>query len=113
MLRRRMRLDKPITDVEFALPPWDEEDVHWREIDERLPESHLARRIDEGVDRLDLTPLLRVYEGRGSPPLGRCGLIIYPDSGLIVRLHFGMSEDRFRRSAIGRKAALVSRTPVS
>lgn len=69
MLRRRMRLDKPITDVEFALPPWDEEDVPWREIDKRVPESHLARRIDEGVDRLDLTPLLRGYEGRGSPPL--------------------------------------------
>ena len=69
MVSRWMRLDNPLTNVEFALPPWDEEDVHWQEIDERLPENHLARRIDEGVDRLDLAPLFRTYEGRGSPPL--------------------------------------------
>jgi transposase len=69
MVSRRMRLDNPLTDVEFALPPWDEEDVHWKEIDQRLSENHLARRIDEGGDRLDLRPLFRVYEGRGSPPL--------------------------------------------
>ena len=69
MVSRRMRLDNPVTDVEFALPRWDEEDAHWQEIDERIPECHLARRIDQGVDQLDLTRLFRVYEGRGSPPL--------------------------------------------
>lgn len=69
MVSRTMRLDNPSTDVEFALPRWNKQDVHWQEIDDRLPENHLARRIDEGVDRLDLSLLFRSYEGRGSPPL--------------------------------------------
>ena len=69
MVSRSTRLGKPPTEVSFASPPWDERDRHWREIDARLPENHLARWICEGVDRLDLEPLFRSYQGRGSPPL--------------------------------------------
>jgi transposase len=69
MVSRSTRLGKPPTEVSFASPPWDERDRRWREIDARLPEDHLARWICEGVDRLDLEPLFRSYQGRGSPPL--------------------------------------------
>ena len=37
-------------------------------IDAQLEADHLARLIDQGVDRLDLTPLRRSYTGRGTRP---------------------------------------------
>lgn len=69
MIGRNLQLDNPVTEVTFALPPWDEHHPRWKEIDDRLPENHLARQIDAGVDRLDLEPLFRSYVGRGSLPL--------------------------------------------
>lgn len=69
MIGRKLQLNNPVTEVTFASPPWDEHDPHWQEIESRLPDNHLARWIDAAVDRLDLGPLFRSYEGRGKPPL--------------------------------------------
>jgi len=74
MVGRPARLDKPpacgaSAVVWFAPPPWDEEHPQRRAIDQRLPPDHLARRIDEGVNRLDLAPLFQTYQGHGTPPL--------------------------------------------
>ena len=53
----------------FADPPWNVDDPLWLEIDARIPENHLVRQIDAGVDRLDLSGLWASYSGRGSKPL--------------------------------------------
>jgi transposase len=52
----------------FRAPPWTPATPAWRALDAQLEAGHLARLIDQGVDRLDLTPLLRSFAGRGSPP---------------------------------------------
>jgi transposase len=73
MVGRPAGADKPpsgqASSVWFAPPPWGEEHPERRAIEQRLPLDHLARRIDEGVDRLDLTPLVQTYQGHGTPPL--------------------------------------------
>jgi len=68
MVGCRIGLGKAGKTVEFRSPAWDKQHPHWRQIDDRIPEEHLARLIDEGVDDLDLRPLIRSYQGRGSPP---------------------------------------------
>jgi hypothetical protein len=50
----------------FAPPPWERTSADWLKIDEQLEADHLARLIDRGVERLDLTALLESYAGRGS-----------------------------------------------
>ena len=52
----------------FAAPPWDHASVPWQLLDHDLPADHLARVIDQAVDRLDLTDLVAAYAGRGSLP---------------------------------------------
>ena len=52
----------------FAVPPWDHRSPEWLAIDDDLPADHLARAIDEVVDRLDLTDLFASYAGFGSKP---------------------------------------------
>jgi transposase len=52
----------------FAPRPWDHRSPEWRAIDDDLPADHLARVIDEVVDRLDLTDLFASYAGVGSRP---------------------------------------------
>jgi transposase len=52
----------------FRAPPWTRSTPAWLTLDAQLEDDHLARRIDQGVDRLDLTPLLRSYAGRGCRP---------------------------------------------
>jgi transposase len=69
MVSRQMRLGKAGMNLQCADPPWDENHPQWQSIDDRLPPDHLARQIDEAVDRLDLSPLWESYQGRGSPPL--------------------------------------------
>lgn len=73
MVGRPAGADKPpsgqVSSVWFAPPPWDEKHPERRAIEQRLPLDHLARRIDEGVDRLELTPLVQTYQGHGTPPL--------------------------------------------
>jgi transposase len=52
----------------FRPPPWTRQAPAWQALDAQLETDHLARLIDQGVDRLDLTPLLRSFAGRGSRP---------------------------------------------
>jgi transposase len=52
----------------FAAPPWDPTSPERLAIDDDLPTDHLARAIDEVVDRLDLTDLFASYAGVGSKP---------------------------------------------
>ena len=59
----------------FRDPPWTRSTPAWLALDAQLEADHLARLIDQGVDRLDLTPLLRSYTGRGSRP-DRPGLML-------------------------------------
>jgi transposase len=53
----------------FATPPWTAESEQWQAIDDRLPVDHLARRIADAVDRLDLGPLWGSYLGVGKRAL--------------------------------------------
>lgn len=64
-------------DHRFAEPPWDEQTPRWQEIDQSLPADHLARRIHEVVEELDVAGLFATYSGRGSKAL-------WPD--LLLRL---------------------------
>jgi transposase len=57
--------DLPAPD-RFAEPPWSRDAPEWIAIDDALPADHLARVIDEAVDRLDLTALFASYAGVGS-----------------------------------------------
>src|SRR4051794_23588300 len=50
----------------FAPPPWDRRSPQWLAIEDDLAADHLARAIDEAVDRLDLTDLFDSYLGVGS-----------------------------------------------
>jgi transposase len=52
----------------FAAPPWDPTSPERLAIDDDLPADHLARAIDEAVDRLDLTDLFASCAGVGSKP---------------------------------------------
>src|SRR5215207_2716380 len=50
----------------FAQPPWGPDAPDWRRIDQKLPQDHLARRVDQAVDALDLAELFGAYAGTGS-----------------------------------------------
>jgi transposase len=52
----------------FAIPPWADHDPRRQELEPCLPPDHLARRIDQAVNRLDLADLRAAYAGTGSPP---------------------------------------------
>jgi transposase len=52
----------------FKQPPWNEESPEWQEIEQFLEPNDLARRIDRGVDGLDLWCLLCLYKGHGKYP---------------------------------------------
>ena len=49
----------------FAEPPLNEQTEEWLGLDERLPSDHLARQIEQAVERLDLTWLVKSYAGVG------------------------------------------------
>jgi transposase len=53
----------------FAASPWTTESEEWRALDEHLPPDHLARRIAQVVDVLDLSPLWDSYLGVGKKAL--------------------------------------------
>lgn len=64
----------------FARPPWTAESPEWQALDQRLPVDHLARRIDQAVASLDLTPLWESYLGVGKkalPPDLLLKLVLY------------------------------------
>jgi transposase len=52
----------------FAPPPWADDDPRRLELAQRLPDDHLARRIEQAVARLDLRVLWQSYAGTGSLP---------------------------------------------
>jgi transposase len=52
----------------FASPPWHDQHPERRALELRLPHDHLARRIDDAVNRLDLRELHAAYAGTGSDP---------------------------------------------
>lgn len=52
----------------FAPAPWHDDHPERLALDQRLPPDHLARRIDQAVDRLDLHALHAAYGGTGSDP---------------------------------------------
>lgn len=53
----------------FAPTPWTKDSCQWQALDDRLPLDHLARRVDEVVEMLDLTPLFASYLGVGKRAL--------------------------------------------
>jgi transposase len=53
----------------FAAPPWNADSPEWQAINERLPADHLARRVADAVDRLDLSGLWQSYLGVGKKAL--------------------------------------------
>jgi transposase len=61
------RPEKVATDA-FQPPPWTRHSPPWLALDAPLEADHLARRIDRGVEQLDLTPLWQSYSGRGTLP---------------------------------------------
>jgi transposase len=52
----------------FAAALWHDDDPRRLELGQRLAPDHLARRIEQMVARLDLTPLRQAYAGVGSLP---------------------------------------------
>lgn len=67
MVGRTRRPDKRAC-VGFADPPLSNEDPRWKELDEQLPQDHIARTIVHGISLLDLQPLYDSYSASGSPP---------------------------------------------
>ena len=53
----------------FAEPPWTKESPEWKQLDARLPEAHVARRIVAALELLDLRPLFASYSAGGSDAL--------------------------------------------
>jgi transposase len=53
----------------FAAPPWTTKSEEWLALDQRLPPDHLARRIAQAVEMLNLRPLLDSYLGVGEKAL--------------------------------------------
>jgi transposase len=64
----------------FATPPWTTESEEWQALDQHLPVDHVARRIAQAVERLDLSPLWESYLGVGKralPPDLLLKLVLY------------------------------------
>ena len=60
----------------------------------------------------DTGKLIAAKTSSEAEALGSPRLLIYPEPGLITRLHLGSVAERSRRRAMGRNADLVKRTPV-
>ena len=89
MVSRRRRLGK-YTSVRFADPPWSKDHSEWLYVDRMLPAEHLARRVTEAMQTLDLRPLYASYSAGGTRP-------VRPDLMLRVVL-IEVQEGRFRPS---------------
>lgn len=66
MVGRRRRLGNQ-RKARFAVPPWNQEHPRWKELDERLPQNHVAREMVAALGHLDLSSLFETYSGRGLP----------------------------------------------
>lgn len=53
----------------FAPTPWTDESEEWLALDQHLHEDHLARRVADAAEMLDLGPLLESYLGAGRQAL--------------------------------------------
>jgi len=53
----------------FAEAPWTKESPEWKQLDARLPEDHVARRMVAAMEMLDLRPLFASYSAGGSDAL--------------------------------------------
>lgn len=67
MLRRLVQSCKSLA-AKFRVPPWDEQSPAWQVIEAGLPGDHVARKISDAVDELDLSELERSYRGQGDLP---------------------------------------------
>jgi transposase len=67
MLRRLARSGKSVA-TRFREPPWNRHSPEWQAIDAELREDHVARRISEGVDEVELSKLEGSYQGQGELP---------------------------------------------
>lgn len=68
MVQQGRDVGNPADRSRFRKTPWTRQSPAWKQIDARLPEDHLARRVDRCVDRyLDLSDFERQYGRRGSP----------------------------------------------
>jgi transposase len=80
MLRHEARSNKNGRSSRFLADAWAEDSPEFRLLDERLPESHLARTILAGMNMLDLGPIRDAYAGSGSyafPPERLLAVILY------------------------------------
>ena len=64
---RVWRTDGNAVTGRFAEPPWNEQEDEWLVLDGRVPLDHLARQIEQMVERLDLTSLIQSYGTRPEP----------------------------------------------
>lgn len=57
---------RPLAQPRFRPPPWTRESPAWQQLDQRLPDDHLARQVAAAVEQLDLRPLINDYANVGS-----------------------------------------------
>jgi transposase len=57
-----------VSHLRFALPPWGDADPCRLELEQRIPDDHLARHVEEVVSLIDLSALFDAYAGTGSLP---------------------------------------------
>jgi len=55
------------TKPRFSVPPWNKEHPGWQELEEELPQNHIARKVLAALGHLDLSPLFGAYSASGSP----------------------------------------------
>jgi transposase len=66
MVNRRRCIGKRAR-ARFAEPPLQEDHPRWEELDQQLPQDHVARDVAAAVGQLDLSPLFDAYSASGSP----------------------------------------------
>jgi transposase len=76
-----LKARKPVDNRErFVEPPLNEQSQEWLRLDERLPDDHLARRIEKAAGLLDLSALRESYAGvgiKGLPPDLMLKVVLY------------------------------------
>jgi transposase len=62
------QLDDDPSALRVLTPPWSLDHPQRLDLQQRLPQDHLARQIEQAVQRLDLQPLRACYHGTGDLP---------------------------------------------
>ncbi|HET6880461.1 MAG TPA: transposase, partial [Pirellulales bacterium] len=65
---RRLTPSRKSAATSFRVPPWNQRSPEWRSIDASLADDHVARKISDAIDELDLLELERSYHGQGDSP---------------------------------------------